>query len=152
MGIGGGVREVGFEGCGMERGRDRAEIQLSPLSFLTWRGRPLGPSSTPFVPPRPLFSSKWPGYTHIHRHTQSQMSHGAASVARREDSVRINHACPSQVAISADIVPGQPSGLEIVYVQYLRSTNVKFGCRLWFHWQRWNDGLQKCAKPIKGVR
>lgn len=111
---------------------------------------PAPPSPPPPPHPRPLFSSKWPGYTQTHTH--SQMSHGAASVARREDSVRINHACPSQGAISADIMPGQPSGLEIVYVQYLRSTNVKFGCRFWSHWQRWKDGLQNCAKPTRGVR
>lgn len=113
---------------------------------------PSSPSRPP--PPRPLFSSKWPGYTHIHTcaRTHTQMSHGTASVAGREDSVRINHACPSQGAIFADIMLGQPSGLEIVYVQYLRSTNVKFGCRFWSHWQRRKDGLQKCAKPASGAK
>lgn len=33
----------GSEGWRMKRRRDRAEIQLSPLSFPTWRGRPKGP-------------------------------------------------------------------------------------------------------------
>lgn len=128
----------------MERGRDRAEIRLSPLSFLTWRGRPLGPSSTPFVPPCPPSSvaNGQDAHTRTHPPTRSQMSHGAASVARREDSVRINHVCLSRGAISADIMPGQPSGLEIVYVQYLRATNVSFGCCFGSHWQRWEDGLK----------
>lgn len=44
----------GGGGGGTERGRDRAEIRLSSLSFLTWRGRPLGPS----------FSGKWTEHTH----------------------------------------------------------------------------------------
>lgn len=81
--------------------------------------------------------------THTHRcHVSQPLWH----------SVRINHARPSQAAISADIMPSQPSGLEIVYVQYLRSTNVKFGCRFWSHWQQWKDGLQKCPKLTGNVQ
>ncbi|CAB1428863.1 unnamed protein product, partial [Pleuronectes platessa] len=37
-----GGREEGREGRGPERQTDKTEIRLSSLSFLTWRGRPLG--------------------------------------------------------------------------------------------------------------
>lgn len=81
----------GVEGCGMERGRDRAEIQLSPLSFLTWRGRPLGPT-----PPQIPFSSKWAGYTHTHTLTEARGVAGPVSAADHEGSVHINHTRLSQ--------------------------------------------------------
>lgn len=121
---------------GERKGQSRDSAVSSVISYLE-RQTP-GTFQEPLRPP--LFNSKWAGCTHTHTH--SQMSHGAASVARREDSVRINHACLSRGAISGDIMPGQPLGLEIVYVQYLRATNVSFGCRFWSHWQRWKDGLQ----------
>lgn len=98
------------------------------------------PPSSPHVPPLQYQMGRM--HTRAHTPTRSQMSHGAASVARREDSVRINHMCLSRGAISGDIMPGQPSGLEIVYVQYLRATNLSFGCCFGSHWQRWEDGLK----------
>lgn len=56
----------------MERGRDRAEIRLSSLSFLTWRGRPSG---------RP-FSSKWTARAHTHTHALTLAdAHGVVGTA-----------------------------------------------------------------------
>lgn len=49
-----GARDAGW------RKRDRGEIWLSSLSFLTWRGRLLGHP----------FSSKWREHTHTQRYTQ----------------------------------------------------------------------------------
>lgn len=54
----------------MKRRRDRAEIQLSPLSFPTWRCGPKGP---------PLrFSGKWTGCTHRGKRCSLQSVSGNA--------------------------------------------------------------------------
>lgn len=68
-----------------ERERDTTEIRLSSLSFLTWRGRPLGPP----------FSRKWTERTH--RLTNAYSVAGTMLVANQRDNVHKNDGCPSGV-------------------------------------------------------
>lgn len=61
----------------MKRRRDRAEIQLSPLSFPTWRGRPKGPPPPP-PPPLSRFRAKWTECTHRDKWCSLQSISGKA--------------------------------------------------------------------------
>lgn len=86
----------GVEGCGMERGRDRAEIQLSPLSFLTWRGGPLG-----HPPPQSPSVANGQG---THTLTEARGVAGPVSAADHEGNVHIYHVSITR-AFSADLMP-----------------------------------------------